>query len=1723
MSKLITRIKRLALALCLATPIVSWAAYTTTGYEDFGDTAGVVLWRSTTAGNFSAGAVIAIAEDGTPGDVGTMTWGQFCNGQSAFSAPGKVLVYDKASSDDETPVDYTQNPTLDFRPISFGGMWVKTLAASGNPFGIVGTNDRRAEFGYAGYTTLFNFEKSYTLDLQGAFTFNGTVNVDVAQDAVFSINASYPHQTITVTSGSTLKPSGAGSITIGNTDNGLIVNGTLDLSAETRPTLTGMVKIPAGATLVVPAGTAPTTESPFTVCTGTLTVDGDIYVKVGDADAAIATVIVNGGAITGFEFPTTEKTFDGSEDWPTTVPALYTYTFVGSDDPEAPTEVSTGVAVSGTLKTTGYISLTGLEVKTGGTLEVVDGNTTATAATNGYGDKLIDGNVIVRAGATLTTTQNDFLDWYGASNQRLDIYGTLALGNSRWSVKTATACTFNFYPGARVTGSGDENGLIDLIAADSKLSIYAGDNGGEVVIEGKVKTRNANTPIWVDANTTLKLNGGFNGSHSGAVGGINKSGDGTLEITGTVSSPAASTVSEGTVAFVDTTVALPLTVNAGKTVTVSASEGVTVPLNVTMNASANITVSGAGTVNGSVTFGGFPTGTLTGLTTSTWQGTVTVPAASGNISKLASCGNADSVIDFAGTTGSSYIMASGNTTYNVGAINFSGATVLDNGSSGSTVNFAKISGDGDLTLSSWGGCSSARYNLNKVEGYTGTLTVKNGITRDQGGTFTIGIGNIVTENTTPGACVLPIVNTAVENTTGTVIYNIDNAKLNGEAADLEVKEDGIYIVVPVTTVEITITPVTGATASVTVNGSDTEIVDGKITVAIGAEVVVTYTSDGDYKITDGTVEFKATAETTAVDTSSVTSEVYKAQVMSGAAVGKYTTVASALSVVAMTDASPAGVVVRVLDSEYEDDGTYDEYFIWDSTERTYTYRTFVARVGTKNYDSLVTAMDEVTAGGTVVCLVDTITLDAVLSVTKEVTLGGVNTGTTITGSALSNFIQLDEGGALTLVATVTIGCQVKLMDAGATLTMPEEDYTVPSIRPLSGYTVTSASNGDGTKTYSLLKTSYLYAAGVNVTLAYSPSGDAMNAIAVVSEDDVINFTATPAAGYEKVVVTANSVALTPVDGVYTVTIGTENVTIQATASAMPTVTLPNMTGTHMTVTSVTVGGVEVAGVSGVYTVPSGSTVVVTFEVEEGGYFVDDVNTITIENVNGDTEVQTSSLPEVRAYVAEISGTPYKTLAEAFADAVDGDTIELVENVSESITIAAGKTVTLDLGGKTLTATGDAITNNGTLTLQNGAITATGAIVRNLGSNSAVTVESGTYTSTGGNGIICGSSDKTVAAPTATGCSVTVNGGTFNVVEMAFATGRTAGATITVNGGTFTSSDNALIGDNGTAGCSGNVITVNGGTFNGSITTAGYIACGIYVANNDTVSVNGGTFTIAGGCGIAVRAGVVTVADGVTIAATGTATGWVGDKKRELPCAAVIYDVNPGAYPGYDSATSKVAITGGILTSDVAAVQMFGDGLVTTTDNTLTVADGYKWAATETVGVYKLAVKSGIDPTDPTSSQEVVIEPTGDADTDKETAIAQAEVTVPEAVSSAVETAAQAADKTPEELYKSYFKLEAVETSEGSGVYNVTIVDIADDVKEEVAETAAEAIAANDVDVDGNVTVTVKPGLYYGFDANEDLGSLGEPTLELATDTSIKVQKPGTTKGFIKVKIGTSAN
>ena len=65
----ITSIKRLALALCFATPVVSWAAvdYTGTDYEPWSYSAGCVVWRAASGQLFHASTVADVDSTGTIG------------------------------------------------------------------------------------------------------------------------------------------------------------------------------------------------------------------------------------------------------------------------------------------------------------------------------------------------------------------------------------------------------------------------------------------------------------------------------------------------------------------------------------------------------------------------------------------------------------------------------------------------------------------------------------------------------------------------------------------------------------------------------------------------------------------------------------------------------------------------------------------------------------------------------------------------------------------------------------------------------------------------------------------------------------------------------------------------------------------------------------------------------------------------------------------------------------------------------------------------------------------------------------------------------------------------------------------------------------------------------------------------------------------------------------------------------------------------------------------------------------------------------------------------------------------------------------------------------------------------------------------------------------------------------------------------------------------------
>lgn len=214
-------------------------------------------------------------------------------------------------------------------------------------------------------------------------------------------------------------------------------------------------------------------------------------------------------------------------------------------------------------------------------------------------------------------------------------------------------------------------------------------------------------------------------------------------------------------------------------------------------------------------------------------------------------------------------------------------------------------------------------------------------------------------------------------------------------------------------------------------------------------------------------------------------------------------------------------------------------------------------------------------------------------------------------------------------------------------------------------------------------------------------------------------------------------------------------------------------------------------------------------------------------------------------VASIGTTSYKTLTAAITEAKDNDTVTLLSNVTESITVKNGKNITLDLNGKTLTNEADkhTITNNGTLTINDSSNDKKGT-VDNVSNGRAALIN-----------------DEDATA--------TLNGGTFKRSEEAgkyepYGNGGNSHYTIK-NGGTMTINNGVVVENSG--GYSSNIVnggnsaektaqlTVNGGTFSGGINTLkndGYgvlkICGGIFnntiqscIMNWDVASISGGKF------------------------------------------------------------------------------------------------------------------------------------------------------------------------------------------------------------------------------------------------------------------------------------------
>ena len=282
------------------------------------------------------------------------------------------------------------------------------------------------------------------------------------------------------------------------------------------------------------------------------------------------------------------------------------------------------------------------------------------------------------------------------------------------------------------------------------------------------------------------------------------------------------------------------------------------------------------------------------------------------------------------------------------------------------------------------------------------------------------------------------------------------------------------------------------------------------------------------------------------------------------------------------------------------------------------------------------------------------------------------------------------------------------------------------------------------------------------------------------------------------------------------------------------------------------------------------------------------------------------------YVAKVDNVKYETLQAAINAARGGSTVRLLANVTltETAVFPAGKTVHLNLVGHNITATGTALRINGTTDIQ----------------------------STGGVGTI--ESTGNVAVAVGNNASLTVYSGTLKGREGAVITGTSTGAKIEIRkNATLIATDNAVIAGNGSQRDGNpNTILVKGGTFIGDIVTTGYIACGIYAPWNDNVTVSGGTFNITNGAGIVARAGTVKVTGGTFNCGDGTAKGWVGDSKNNVPNAALVFD-KAANYPALTE-SSQILVSGGTFSTDPAA-------------NGATLAAGYV-ATPDESGMYKVA-------------------------------------------------------------------------------------------------------------------------------------------------------------------------
>ena len=353
-----------------------------------------------------------------------------------------------------------------------------------------------------------------------------------------------------------------------------------------------------------------------------------------------------------------------------------------------------------------------------------------------------------------------------------------------------------------------------------------------------------------------------------------------------------------------------------------------------------------------------------------------------------------------------------------------------------------------------------------------------------------------------------------------------------------------------------------------------------------------------------------------------------------------------------------------------------------------------------------------------------------------------------------------------------------------------------------------------------------------------------------------------------------------------------------------------------------------------------------------------------------------------AAVAKIGETTYPTLQAAITAAPTGETttveVELLADTKEDITIPAGKKVTLNLNGKTLTNS-----SSDTITVANGAeLTIEGAgTVDNVTHGKAAIFNNGTVVLNGGTYDRSAETGTSASASGENSYYTIVNHGIMTINEAAIV--QTAGG-VTEKGKYSSLVENGYFSYTSTDSRSGHVegtnqaeptLTINGGTFLGGLNTiknddGGRIAIkdgnfsNFYqalVQNHNIAKIEGGTFTAAEGsdqttygvynCGCAANydIGTLTISGGTFTA--DYALGEVSTQAANVTISGGIFNGNKAAIGESTDCNAKFVISGGTYSSSPKNV--VGNAKVFKVSDTkfMVATDdakpaGYYWTAVE---------------------------------------------------------------------------------------------------------------------------------------------------------------------------------